>query len=192
MAMVKLPIGVTESDFDNIEGAVMETVKGRWFLAEYARRLRTQELSHVLSAVTRLESRMAHHDMPPAFRDPEPLARLAGDLGERLRTLSWAMREQDLAPDVCEAILSEASEALRLADALRHQPDVQDAQPEVQDTQPEVHDTPTESMPQLVAAVAPAPVSASPVPEPDGYYAARKVFARVHDLPTHQRVAMFS
>jgi len=32
------PIPLSEADYDLIEAAVMETGRGRWFLAEYARR----------------------------------------------------------------------------------------------------------------------------------------------------------
>src|SRR4051812_37210129 len=45
-------------DFDTIEAAVMETVRGRWFLKEYARRNRNADTQAVLEAVNRLK------DMP--------------------------------------------------------------------------------------------------------------------------------
>jgi chemotaxis protein CheZ len=42
-------------DFDAIESAVMETSRGRWFLAEYARRNRNADTDAVLSKLERLE-----------------------------------------------------------------------------------------------------------------------------------------
>src|SRR5687767_8669536 len=42
-------------DFDTIEAAVMETVRGRWFLKEYARRNRNADTQAVLEAVDRLK-----------------------------------------------------------------------------------------------------------------------------------------
>jgi hypothetical protein len=47
------------ADFDEIEAAVMETARGRWFLAEYARRHRTTDTGAVLQALARLEARLA-------------------------------------------------------------------------------------------------------------------------------------
>jgi hypothetical protein len=44
-----------QSDYEAIESAVMETAKGRWFLAEFARRNRAADTEAVLAAVARLE-----------------------------------------------------------------------------------------------------------------------------------------
>ena len=38
------PVAVSEADYDLIEAAVMETGRGRWFLAEHARRNRHAEV----------------------------------------------------------------------------------------------------------------------------------------------------
>ena len=46
---------ITEEDYAAIEGAVMETSRGRWFLAEYARRNRNADTCTVLDAIGRLE-----------------------------------------------------------------------------------------------------------------------------------------
>ena len=45
-----------DSDYDSIHAAVMETVRGRWFLAEYARRNRHAETDALLKAIGRIES----------------------------------------------------------------------------------------------------------------------------------------
>ncbi|MCE1236362.1 MAG: protein phosphatase CheZ [Hyphomicrobiales bacterium] len=42
-------------DYDAIEAAVMETQRGRWFLAEYARRNRNSDTDQVLTALERIE-----------------------------------------------------------------------------------------------------------------------------------------
>ena len=57
--MIQPPIGLNEADFESIEAAVMETARGRWFLAEYARRCRAQDAVRILHAVDRLESAAA-------------------------------------------------------------------------------------------------------------------------------------
>lgn len=47
---------LTEEDFESIESAVLETARGRWFLAEYARRQRATETEGVIAAIERLEA----------------------------------------------------------------------------------------------------------------------------------------
>jgi hypothetical protein len=53
----------SEADYDAICAAVMETVRGRWFLAEYSRRNRHTDTELVLAAIDRVES---------ALRDQRP------------------------------------------------------------------------------------------------------------------------
>jgi len=60
--MLPPPEGLTDDDFERIEVAVMETERGRWFLQEYARRLRARESAEILAALERLVSRDPHHD----------------------------------------------------------------------------------------------------------------------------------
>ncbi|MDZ5448351.1 hypothetical protein [Labrys sp. ZIDIC5] len=50
---------LSEEDYGAIEAAVMETARGRWFLAEYARRNRNADTDAVLAAIRRLE-RLVH------------------------------------------------------------------------------------------------------------------------------------
>ncbi len=47
---------LTEADYDAIESAVVETARGRWFLAEYARRNRHADTATLLAALNRIES----------------------------------------------------------------------------------------------------------------------------------------
>jgi hypothetical protein len=54
--MIEPPDGLTASDFDAIEAAVMETARGRWFLAEYARQCRADDTMRSLRAIERLEA----------------------------------------------------------------------------------------------------------------------------------------
>ncbi|MBL8905441.1 MAG: hypothetical protein JNM20_02075 [Rhizobiales bacterium] len=44
-------------DYEEIERAVMESARGRWFLAEFAKRIRAQDTALILDAIHRLESR---------------------------------------------------------------------------------------------------------------------------------------
>lgn len=56
-----------EADYDAIREAFMETARGRWFLAEYAKRNRTADTSLVLEAVTRLEAKFAAEKQGPTL-----------------------------------------------------------------------------------------------------------------------------
>ncbi len=50
------PLPSTEADYDAICAAVMETVRGRWFLAEYAKRNRHADTATIVAAVERIEA----------------------------------------------------------------------------------------------------------------------------------------
>lgn len=63
----------TQADYDAISGAFMETARGRWFLAEYARRNRNADTSMVIEAVARIERTLAEQKQPPAPNDAPDL-----------------------------------------------------------------------------------------------------------------------
>jgi chemotaxis protein CheZ len=46
---------LSPADYEAIEAAVMETARGRWFLAEYGRRHRNADTQMLLEAMSRLE-----------------------------------------------------------------------------------------------------------------------------------------
>src|ERR1700686_1915792 len=46
----------SEEDYDAIREAFMETVRGRWFLGEYAKRNRNADTDLILSAIDRVEA----------------------------------------------------------------------------------------------------------------------------------------
>ncbi len=56
MAALTPPEGMTEDDYDAIHAAVVETVRGRWFLTEFQRRGRLEEVQQMLAAIGRLEA----------------------------------------------------------------------------------------------------------------------------------------
>jgi hypothetical protein len=59
----------SESDYDAIREAFMETSRGRWFLGEYAKRNRNADTRMVLDAVARIEDTLAAHRAPPTPDD---------------------------------------------------------------------------------------------------------------------------
>ena len=88
-----------EHAFEQIEAAVMETARGRWFLNEYARRNRQADTVMVLGAIERLQRQLL--DAPalvahtPAIqpKPPMPYERLQADIIEMARAIARAERE---------------------------------------------------------------------------------------------------
>ncbi len=67
------------NDYQAIENAVMETERGRWFLAEYARRQRSAEMAELRALLLRIEAKLpsgAAAIAPPAAETPQPTLRL--------------------------------------------------------------------------------------------------------------------
>src|SRR5947199_762461 len=56
MANLPVPAPISEADYEAIEAAVMETARGRWFLAEFARRNRNADTTMLLKALDRIEA----------------------------------------------------------------------------------------------------------------------------------------
>ncbi|MET0315088.1 MAG: hypothetical protein ABW275_11890 [Hansschlegelia sp.] len=96
------PAPITDHDYEAIAEAVMETERGRWFLAEFARRNRAADTAMVLSALEEVERRLAAR----APADNETFAELLRHVASRAALLR-------------EALESEPDET-RAARALRH------------------------------------------------------------------------
>lgn len=81
---------LSEDDFDAIQAAVMETERGRWFLAEYADRNRNSDTVVLLDAIKKLESTMRDNPAPalPAADD-----QIRFDLVEMANAISQTKRE---------------------------------------------------------------------------------------------------
>ena len=83
--------GLKPQDFDSIRDAVMETPRGRWFLAEYASRLRSSETVGLLDSMRRLENAVtSNHDTL--------MSRLAEALTREHAPASKSAPQTDLAP----------------------------------------------------------------------------------------------
>jgi chemotaxis regulatin CheY-phosphate phosphatase CheZ len=69
MPHVPAPAPFTDADYELIAAAVLETARGRWFLAEHARRNRQADTRLVLEAIEKLERTIAHRpEMPESDR----------------------------------------------------------------------------------------------------------------------------
>lgn len=95
---------VRQEDYEAIEQAVLESPRGRWFLAEFARRNRAADTRLVLEAFGRLEKVVVSR--PPASSDPQPVAL---DL-DRARSEIFAARHEMLD---AEGALSPGSDPFR-------------------------------------------------------------------------------
>jgi len=78
---------IAEADYEAIEGAVMETHRGRWFLKEYARRNRAADTQMLLQAIERLEGMVVQN------RETHEKDRLRMDLMEMARAISRTKSE---------------------------------------------------------------------------------------------------
>ncbi|MGX7704078.1 hypothetical protein [Methylobacterium sp. Gmos1] len=95
-------------EYDVIEGAMLETARGRWFLGEYARRNRSADTDVLLQAIGRLENAVV------GDRGPSGMERLRFDLIEMAKAISRTKSEIAAihTPDQDQSQLGAASEAL--------------------------------------------------------------------------------
>jgi chemotaxis protein CheZ len=108
MANLPVPSPLTEADYEAIEGAVMETARGRWFLAEYARRNRNADTTMLLKALDRIEATLS------GKRTVHPVDRIRFDLVEMSKAISRTKAEiASIKPDADHhGKFGEASEEL--------------------------------------------------------------------------------
>ena len=149
------PAPLSDVDYEMIESAVMETSRGRWFLAEFARRNRHADTTMLLKALERIEGAVTgERSVSAVDRIRFDLTEMAGAIArtraeiaaikpeaehrgrfgqaseeldtvvqtteaatsdilacaERIQELAWTMREQGLAPELCDLIDARATE----------------------------------------------------------------------------------
>jgi chemotaxis protein CheZ len=99
---------LSEADYEAIEAAVVETNRGRWFLAEYARRNRHADTKMLLTAIDRLEAAIRGE------RTAESVDRIRFDLVEMAKAIARTKAEiAAIKPDVEQAgKFGEATEEL--------------------------------------------------------------------------------
>ncbi len=134
------PEGISESDYEAIEDAVMETARGRWFLKEYARRMRASETASLHAALERIERivTLTHAPRADAQAQLHMRERMEG-ISERLLDISWYMRERGFSGSICSSIDEEArqlaslTKAFDIGAAAAEDNDTRDAPPEGND-----------------------------------------------------------
>ena len=87
MANLPIPAPLSDADYEAIEGAVMETARGRWFLAEYARRNRNADTTILLKALDRIEAAMRGE------RSVDSVERIRFDLVEMAKAIARTKTE---------------------------------------------------------------------------------------------------
>ncbi len=139
---------LTPADYDTIEAAVMETARGRWFLAEYARRNRHSDTTTLLRALDRIEQAMTR-DKPG--HDTTRLRRELLDMADLI-----ARARRDVAASIAEAaggvqVSADRSFDDMLAAAERADTDVFNAAERVQEVAWSLRDgrTDTETLDEL-------------------------------------------
>jgi hypothetical protein len=88
---------LSDGDYEKIEAAVMESARGRWFLAEYSRRRGLETVTELMEAMRRIEAAIREHPVPPLPYPPyegigsRPAVRVAvpaGDAGKRAAAIA--------------------------------------------------------------------------------------------------------
>ncbi len=110
MATVPPPQGMNEVNYEAIEAAVTETVRGRWFLNEFARRNRATEMRQLLDAIGRIEGVVASGQatLPPADPSVRLLMQRIKEIAGQLDMLSMDMREAGIEERYAAAVEKEA------------------------------------------------------------------------------------
>ena len=141
MARPTPPTYLPEEDYEAIEAAVMETARGRWFLAEYARRNRAADTRMLLGAIDKLERVIRERNdigdsggrHPPreaaeiaaviaeARRESAAVGPVSAEATAKILTaaaqiqqIAWALRERGLDRTACDALHARAA-AIRAA-----------------------------------------------------------------------------
>jgi len=108
LAPPSAPPPPTEADYEAIHAAVMDSVRGRWFLGEYARRNRNADTDLILAAIGRVAA------PAPERPAPSPADRVRFDLAEMARAIAQTRSEiASIKPEGdAKGSLSEATEEL--------------------------------------------------------------------------------
>ena len=87
MSTTPPPAPLSEAEYDAIESAVVETTRGRWFLAEYARRNRNADTTMLITALDRIEGWLSGE------RNVQSVDRIRFDLLEMAKAIARTKAE---------------------------------------------------------------------------------------------------
>ncbi|HEV7259789.1 MAG TPA: hypothetical protein VGN82_18550 [Bosea sp. (in: a-proteobacteria)] len=109
---------LSETDYEAIEAAVMETARGRWFMAEYARRNRQADTQQLLGAINRIE-RIVGLGLPEPAAEPDvsEAAALIADLRIDLERISG--KGEDRASGLASRIETAAGSIVQATESMQ-------------------------------------------------------------------------
>ncbi len=174
--MIAPPEGMSEADYEAIEAAVMETVRGRWFLAEFARRGRAEEMRHMLDAIVKLEQTVRDQQAMPADPSIRLLVQRLKEIAQSLGRTSEEMRQDGLDERFCAEI---ETQARAVSGLLRANQTPAVSEPVRPKALPEP--TPAAELPEHAPACAAPPISQEPV----------SALVRLDRLSTVEKLALF-
>jgi hypothetical protein len=176
--MITPPEGMSEADYEAIEAAVLETVRGRWFLAEFARRGRADETRQMLDAIAKLDQTVREQQAMPADPSIRLLVQRLKEVAQSLGRASEEMRQHGLDEGFCAEI---ETQARAVSGLLR------------------VNQTPAvseSSRPKALPEPAPTPELPEPAPassiKPALQESGRSALARLDQLSTAEKLALFA
>ncbi|MCZ8042473.1 MAG: hypothetical protein O9330_08355 [Beijerinckiaceae bacterium] len=109
---------LSETDYEAIEAAVMETARGRWFMAEFARRNRHADTQQILGAIHRIERVVGTPaPQPMAVSDIAEATALIADLRIDLERISG--RAEDRASGLAARIEAVAGTILQATESIQ-------------------------------------------------------------------------
>lgn len=200
------PEGITEEDYEAIEAAVVETVRGRWFLNEFARRSRADEMGQMLDAMARLEQVVTEQRVQPADPSIRLLVQRLKEVAQQLDGLAAQMRVAGQDEGFCARIEAQAravSGVLRLNGPAAPTPAPIARETEPIPAPPRV--LPAETEAQLRLAPVLPPVAATPAalpaddrprmperPQDSSQDARLAALARLDALPLSEKLALFN
>ncbi len=199
MAMIPPPEGLSAEDYDAIEAAVVETVRGRWFLAEYARRSRVDEVRQMLDGLSRLEQTMREQQQLPADPSIRLLVQRLKEVSQTLESLAGEMRADGVGAHYCSGI---EVQARAVAGLLRSAPQVKLDAPKAAEVGSAVRPAPSPAPAMPLGPVArsmpePPPAPQRPLAPPLSTLLPPRAdegaaLTRLDRLSTAEKIALFS
>ncbi len=183
--MIAPPEGISEADYEAIEAAVMETVRGRWFLAEFARRGRADETRQMLDAIAKLEQTVREQQATPADPSIRLLVQRLKEVAQSLNRAGEEMRRRGLDERLCAEVEMQAravSGLLRLNQA-----------PAVSESiRPKALPEPNPEPDRPAVATLPEPPREPPELRPPSLEEGPAALARLDRLSTAEKLALFA
>jgi hypothetical protein len=183
--MIAPPEGMSEADYAAIEAAVMETVRGRWFLAEFARRGRVDEMRQMLDAIGKLEQVVREQQGAPVDPSIRLLVQRLKEVARGLERTGAEMRQRGLEERYCVEI---EMQARAVSGLLR-----------LNQTSPATAPQPPSALPEPVPEPRQPPAASEPIPElalksvsTPSPESGRAASARLDRLPIAEKLALFA